>query len=157
MPLPVYSPPTRSIPVRGSEQPLIVRGLSFDDVFLLVQAHLPEITQAVEQYRDSLGDIHSQRNMHNFLSGVLTGFPTLVGHLIATAAGVPEEHATAQRYPAGVQLAALTAIVELTMEDASGIADPSLALGQVSSLVLGALAGRQTTSLPDSSGLSVVQ
>ena len=139
MPVPVYLAQTKAISIKGSADALVVRGLAFEDVTLLIQQHLPEITAAVEQYRGSLTEVYSQRSMEGFLASLLTGFPKLTAHLIAHAADEPDAHETVAAYPMGVQLLALTAIAELTMEDAAGLSDPSPALGSAIRAVLGAL------------------
>lgn len=157
MVLPIYRPPTKALTIKGSADALVLRGLSLEDVTLLINEHLPEIVQAVEAYRDGLGEVYSTRSMDSFLAHLLTGFPSLVSHLIAHAADAPDEFVAVAAYPAGVQLGALAAIAELTLEDAGGLSDPSPALGQAITLVLGALSGRPNSRLPGSSGLSDAQ
>ena len=153
MVLPVYRAPTKAITIKGSASALVVRGVSFEDIALLVHEHLPEITQAVEQYRSSMTDVYSERSMDGFLGSLLRGFPMLAAHLIAHAADAPDEADTIRGYPAGTQVVALAAVAELTLEDASGLPDPSPALGSALKAMLGALSGPKSPS-PVSIGLS---
>jgi len=147
MAVPAYTPPTKSISLPRTTETLTVRGLSLEDITSLLHAHLPDITLAVEQYRASLSDVYSTRSMDAFLASMMTGFPKLAAAVIATAADDPEAVDQIRRYPSGVQIKALVAIAELSLEDMGDLSDPSPALANLVRQVMSGPLRRETQSL----------
>lgn len=153
MAVPSYTPPTKSITFKGIDEPLVVRGLSLEDVTALVNEHLPDITLAVEQYGAHLNSTYSTKSLDGFLGTMLSGFPALAAAVIAQAADDLAAIETVRRYPTGVQIAALVAVAELTLDDMGTLADPSPALATLVRNAMSSLGQRKTPSL-GSSGLS---
>lgn len=153
MAVPSYTPPTKAITFVGAPEPLVVRGLSLEDVTSLINEHLPDITLAVEQYGSHLSSTYSTRSLDGFLGTMLTGFPALASAVIAQAADDPEAADAVRKYPTGIQIAALVAIAELTLDDMGTLADPSPALATIVRNAMSSIGQRKTLS-PASSGLS---
>ena len=128
-----YRAPTAEIPLGGGNTGT-VRGLNLDDLSTLVSNHLDPIVRAVELYTASQKDVFTKANLHAFVIQLVKEFPALVNEVVALAA---EEPTLAHKKIAmGVQIAALDAIVRLTLEEVSGLGNLSLVLAN---LVKGAL------------------
>ena len=144
--LPDYTPPTKTISLPHKAGDLIVRGLSFDDVTGLLQMNLPDIVRAVEHYRASMDALFSRASMDDFLGTVIGVFPNLAAQIIATAAGDVSGAARVAKYPMGVQVRAMVAIAEMTLEDMGDLTDPSPALAALVRQTSRAIASRLSPS-----------
>lgn len=100
-----------------------VRGLCLDDMTYIVQNHLGPLTRAIKTWQESKADIIRSGNLQQFLLTVVKDFPDLAAEVISAAADELDDAAlnTARKLPIGSQIAALTAISRLSMEDAGGL------------------------------------
>lgn len=110
-----YTPLTKEVPVRGGS--LTVRGLSLDDVSILMADHLDDLESLFDLY-DRKGDdpITSTR----FILTLTRQAPALVATAIALACDAPDQVAKARKMSIPVQTNALQAILHLTFEEAGG-------------------------------------
>lgn len=100
-----------------------VRGLCLEDMTFLVQRHLGPITKALKLWQESREDVLRTGNVAQFVMVIAKDFPELAAEVISAAADELEEGATAKarQLPIASQIAALTAITRLSMEDAGGL------------------------------------
>lgn len=100
-----------------------VRGLCLEDMTFLVQRHLGPITRAAKLWQESREDVLRTGNISNFVMTLARDFPELAAEVISVAADELDEGATAKasRLPIASQIAALSAISRLSMEDAGGL------------------------------------
>jgi|GEM_PF-1917802 len=105
--------PTRSI--RVGDGAVTLRGLSFEDLGALLDAHgdafgeLESVLQGAPGGRDA-----------DLLPQLLRVFPTLAAHAVALAADEPEQVDKVRALGAGFLQEALLAVWELTVEPAGG-------------------------------------
>lgn len=109
--------------VDGVKPHFMVRGLCLEDMTFLVQNHLGPITRAAKLWQEQRADVIRTGNLAQFILTVVKDFPELAAEVISAAADELNEIATAKarRLPIASQIAALTAITRLTMEDAGGL------------------------------------
>lgn len=99
---------------------LTVRGLSLDDFGFLLSVHLPDLNRLAEIYNGG-DDFFAEVQRSGFILKLLHETPRLVTTVIARAADASEEQeAVMPRYPVGVQIKALEAVLRLTLEDVGG-------------------------------------
>lgn len=136
-----YQPPSIEVPL-GNGAVGTVRGLNVDDLSALIATHLDTLSEAVALYARSKADVYSQRNLHAFVIAVAKEFPSLISEVISLAADEPT--LKGKKLGLGLQVAALDAIVKLTVEEAGGLGNLSLVLGN---LAKGALSGMESKGL----------
>lgn len=114
--------PRAAVALPGGKQ-LMVRGLCADDLALMVSLHLPEITKALELYREKQANVLQTGNLTEFLMTFARDFPAVVAEVISAAADSPSEAGKeiARKLPVTIQLSAINEITRLTMEDAGGL------------------------------------
>jgi hypothetical protein len=93
---------------------LTVRGLSFFDIAPLVGQFGPELTAVYENV--SGNDV----NLNALIGDLVGKAPPLVGAIIASGCGEPEQTETAMRLPIAIQIEALQKIGELTFATEGG-------------------------------------
>jgi hypothetical protein len=110
-------------PVDGVKPYFEVRGLCLEDMTFLVQRHLGPITRALKLWQESREDVLRTGNVSQFVMVLAKDFPELAAEVISAAADELDEGATAtaRQLPIASQIAALTAITRLSMEDAGGL------------------------------------
>lgn len=109
--------------VNGAKPFFEVRGLCLDDMTFLVQRHLGPITRALKLWQESREDIIRTGNLQQFVLSLAKDFPELAAEVISCAADEIDDEASAKagRLPIATQIAALTAVSRLSMEDAGGL------------------------------------
>jgi hypothetical protein len=109
--------------VNGEKPHFFVRGLCLEDMTFLVQRHLGPITRAAKLWQESRADAIQTGNLTSFILTLAKDFPELAAEVISAAADELNDIATAKarRIPIASQIAALTAISRLTVEDAGGL------------------------------------
>ena len=117
----------------------VVRGLSLNDVSILVQRHGKRLNELYQQFAEQ-GDLTTE-TVAAFALPLLQSAPEIAAELIACAAGDPDDAEIAGRLPFPVQIDALEKIAILTFEAGGG---PKKLLETVVRLAQG------TTSLLDS-------
>lgn len=128
-----YRAPTAEIPL-GNGATGEVRGLNADDLAILVANHLEPISKATALYAAQKRDQFSTANLHAFVIQTASSFPGLVSEVISLAADEPS--LKGRKIALGVQIAALNEIVRLTLEEAGGLGNLSLVLGNLAKGVL---------------------
>jgi hypothetical protein len=109
--------------VDGEKPFFEVRGLCLDDMTFLIQRHLGPITRALKLWQESREDIIRTGNISQFVMVLAKDFPELAAEVISAAADELDDAATtkAGKLPIAAQIAALSAISRLSMEDAGGL------------------------------------
>lgn len=115
-----YEAPTKQIPLPRGES-MTVRGLGFEDISLLIADHVEEITEIVELWQSSKTDIFSQANLQTFVLTLVRHSPTLVAEVISRGADATDEIETVRKLPFAIQIAAMSEIGNMTMEDLGGL------------------------------------
>ncbi len=114
---------------RGS---FMVRGMNTDDLTYLVTNYLEDMVAALTQFgkdQDLTGETLLNRKALPELFFILTnGFPTLVSEMISRCADAPGMAEKVRRMAFPIQIQALHAITELTIEDAGGLGNLGAAL-----------------------------
>lgn len=119
-----FTVPVQTIAHKG--QPVIdVRGLSFVDISLLINAHRADMEKlwalynefAKKEGADTLGDALVMR----YGLELLNEAPGILANIIAVAADEPDRVTDISRLPATVQIDALVAIGRMTIEDFGGV------------------------------------
>lgn len=102
---------------QGGKPLVTVRGLSLDDLSILVRAHKPTLDRlygAAEQGRMSAFGGEA------FFLELIQAAPDVAYEVIALAADEPEYLVHGRKLPLGFQIKALQTIVQLTLEDVGG-------------------------------------
>ena len=98
-----------------------VRGLSLDDVSLLIRSHLADLQRLYDMLNGGdVADAFKLLITDGFILKLLTDFPELAARMIAVAADEPGATANARRLPLPLQIMAIQAIMRLTFEDVGG-------------------------------------
>lgn len=114
-----YKPATLDVSVRGLTEPMKVRGLSLDDIAVLMNEHLVDINYLFDVYSNApvgAGPLATAQ----FATTLATNAPALVANTIALAADEPGAASAIRRMPLPVQVDALIKIVQLTFDEAGG-------------------------------------
>lgn len=120
MSLRTYVVPKQTVEIPGNE-PIVVRGLSLEDLSPLLTKYRPELQQvwdtieAVQQ-----GKTGEDINVAQAIQIALQICPPLVGGLIAYAADEPDLSAIASKLPLAVQVDAIQIISNMTFEQNGG-------------------------------------
>jgi hypothetical protein len=109
-----YEAPTATVSI-GPNNTLIVRGISFDDLSLLMRQFLADLTKLLELYETS--ERNSQDAFALFIVKAVTEAPAFSAAVIAIAAGEPDQVNTVRLVPFPAQVECLRKIGELTFAD----------------------------------------
>lgn len=117
-----FAIPRAAVKLPGGKQ-FMVRGLSSDDLSLMVSQHLPEIVKAVELYQERRQSVMDTGSLTGFLMTFAKDFPAVLAEVISAATDSTSEKAreVARKMPLPIQLAALNEITRLTMEESGGL------------------------------------
>lgn len=109
--------------VDGVKPSFEVRGLCADDLTFLISLHHEPITRALKLYQESREDILATGRLNGFVLTLIKDFPALIAEVISAANDAldDETRAVVRKLPITTQLAAVTEIVRLTVEDAGGL------------------------------------
>jgi hypothetical protein len=110
--------PTTTIKVPGGE--IAVRGLSFNDLSVLVQGYGPALKGLFEKLTGSGLEDVSLDDAGKFAMALLETVPEAAACIIALGAGEPDDVAVAATLPFPVQLEALEAVAVLTFNTEGG-------------------------------------
>jgi hypothetical protein len=114
-----FTPERQTINYRN--KPLMqVRGLSLDDVSVLLRQHLPELEKLYEVAGVANGGVFARASQDAFMLKIITDLPDLAAKLISMAADEPAASKNAKLLPIPTQIVALQAIIRLTFEDIGG-------------------------------------
>lgn len=113
-----YQPLRREIPLRGGSS-VSVRGLSLDDVAVLMNLYLRDIDALFNLY-DEVDEASQVRAMAQFAVVLCREAPTLVAHAIALVCDEPDHIDKARLLGLPKQVEILKAVFEMTFEEAGG-------------------------------------
>ncbi len=105
---------------KDASRELSVRGLSTQDLTLVIKTHKDSLTKLFEAAE---GRLENNEDLTGFGMELMDEFPDLVALLIALAADMPDKSGEVLRLPAPIQLRLMQAVYELTIEDTGGIED----------------------------------
>ena len=113
-----YQPLRHVVPFKGGD--ISVRGLSLDDVAMLMNEHLSDIDKLFGLYDGSVREDVKVLATAQFAIGLIREAPALVANMIALACDEPEAVPQARKLPIPVQVEAIKAICMLTFDEAGG-------------------------------------
>lgn len=110
----------KSVPVPGSDEHIVVRGLSVSDLAWLAQNYGSPLATAFDRFRDNGASVTAEDLTALVTGDLMIEGPLLVAAVIATAAGLRDNVDGASRLPLSLQLELLTAVGELTFAQEGG-------------------------------------
>lgn len=150
-----YEIPRTKVPlpgkaVDGAKPFFEVRGLCADDLTFLISQHIGPITKAVQLYQESRADILATGNMQGFIMTLTRDFPHLVSEVISAATDSldDETRKIAARLPISVQLAAMSEIAKLSIEEVGGLKNLLAGMQQHLSDVVAVASDLRATARP---------
>lgn len=117
MPLAGFQPAKRVIQLSGDNS-FEVRGLSLNDVAVLLREHFPDLDVLVEMFQDFENVTRDQLNP--LILAMVSQAPGFVANVIALAADEGDA-SDAEKLPGPVQVKALLDIGELTFTEVGGV------------------------------------
>jgi hypothetical protein len=118
MPLADYSPQREEVAFTGGS--FIVRGLSLDDISLLMQNHAQDLDKLIAIYSAGIKGDAAVAAFAQYTIALAKEAPGLVGNLIAIASDEPDVVDKARALSMPTQVAALKVIGRLTFAEAGG-------------------------------------
>lgn len=113
-----FTLPTETITL-PRDQTMVVRGLSFEDITILVKAYGGDLTALFSQMASGQGEL-ALTDTTALVAKFFNMAPLAAAHAIALAADAPEYVEAARRLPLPVQLDAIEKIAALTFEVEGG-------------------------------------
>lgn len=113
-----YQPMRVEVPIRGTS--VSVRGLSLDDVAVLMNLYLSDVDKLFTLYDDEVDQNSKVAAMAQFAIVLSREAPALVGHLIALAVDEPEAIDKARKLSLPAQVDILKVVFATTFEEAGG-------------------------------------
>ena len=113
-----YQPARQKVEFKGGS--VSVRGLSLDDVTVLLKHHLADLDNLMEIYQRDVKDEMAIAAAVQYGVSLAREAPGLVAHVIALACDEPEKVDQARMMPLPVQVELLKAIGTLTFEEVGG-------------------------------------
>jgi hypothetical protein len=113
-----YQPERVDIPFKGGS--FQVKGLSLDDVSVLMKHHLTDMDELLELYSRNVSQDIAVAATAQYAVTLVREAPALVANVLALAAEEPDSVDNARRLPIPTQIEALKVIGRLTFEEAGG-------------------------------------
>lgn len=114
-----YRAPKAVVPFKGGQ--VEVRGITFDDLAILMRNHLDDVDNLVKIFnRPGLTAESAVPAILQNCIGLVREAPGLTAQLIALAADEPENVAEARSLGMAIQVKVIRAIADLTFEEAGG-------------------------------------
>jgi len=120
MPLSTYVVPRIVIPL-GGDNSMAVRGINLDDFTFLLPNHFEAMSKVVALYQTHTESVFSSRAFTDFILAVAKDFPGLLSEVISLSTDEDMAEVRKVKLPMSIQLAALSAILKLTVEEAGGL------------------------------------
>lgn len=114
---------TLEIPYGRNNRKLVVRGLSLTDVSKIIVDHKEDLDFLFDDKTKDAAKEAVKDDPKAFGWKLVTQFPVLASKLVALAADMPDRAGEVMNLPAPVQLNAIEAIYQLTVEDNGGLQD----------------------------------
>lgn len=124
-----YQPERSVVEFKGGS--VAVRGLSLDDVSLLIKNHLDDLDQILAMYKSNVTPDIQAAVMAEYAVTLVREAPGMVAHIISLAADEPDAVENARRLPMPTQIELLKAIGHLTFEEVGGIKKFAESLAQL--------------------------
>jgi hypothetical protein len=113
-----YQPQRQTIPFKGGS--FEVKGLSLDDVAVLMKHHLTDLDELFELYAKNVNPEMAVAVTAQYAVSLVREAPGLVAQIIALAAEEPDMVPMARKLSMPIQVEALKTIATLTFDDAGG-------------------------------------
>lgn len=114
-----FQPATDVVSFRG--KPLItVRGLSLDDIAILMRENLSDLDELIKLYAEGVDENVAVAKSAQFIVAMAREMPALVARIICLSCDEPTAEDKARKLPLPVQVDALQKIVTLTFSEAGG-------------------------------------
>ena len=107
--------------VHVGSQVMRVRGLTADDIGLMVRAHLDTVETIFQAVKTTMDGPVAGDATARFILTLAQDAPEMAAQVIAIAADEPDQGANARKLPFPVQVDALQKIGRLTFEEAGGV------------------------------------
>lgn len=120
MTLATYVAKKAAVSLGGENAPLMLRGISLDDVTGLLGTHLPEIEKIFEMYNKPDVSEHAMAETLKTAVVIVKDAPNIVGQMIARCADEPDMSDVARTLPVDIQIECIEKILTLTFEEAGG-------------------------------------
>lgn len=113
-----YKPARESVEFKGGS--VSVRGLSLDDMTVLMRNHLADLDRLMEIYRRDVRDELAVAAAIQYGVSLAREAPGLVAHVIALASDEPDHVDQARMLPLPVQVEILKSVGRMTFEEVGG-------------------------------------
>lgn len=113
-----YKPATAEVEFSGGKASL--RGLSTDDIAIIIKTHLPDAEQLFAMYQADAANVFAGGDAQDLVMKLIMDAPSLVAGVIANAAGEPGAIDIIRAMPFPLQVDALLKIGDLTFVEAGG-------------------------------------
>lgn len=113
-----YQPAREKVEFKGGS--VFVRGLSLDDLTVLMRNHLSDIDNLMEIYRRDVRDELAVAAAIQYGVSLAREAPGLVAHVISLAADEPDQVDRARALPLPIQVEILKHVGRLTFEEVGG-------------------------------------
>lgn len=118
MPISDYKPATAVVPFKGGQ--LDVRGLTLEDVAILLRTHLVDLDKIVEMFQGGVHDSVTSTMFAKYALKLARQAPGLVANIIALACDDGDDVDPYRKLGMAVQVDAIEHIGRLTFEEAGG-------------------------------------
>lgn len=120
MTLAAYVAKRRPVSLGQDNAPLLVRGISLDDITAILGSNLVEVDKIFKMYeRPEMRDSAIQESLKTAVT-IVKDAPNMVGVLIARCCDEPDLAEIARTLPIDIQIDAIQQIVELSFEESGG-------------------------------------
>lgn len=144
MPLTAHQSPRIEVPLLNNNT-VSVRGFNLDDFLALLPQNYEAVSKIAELYAEHKQSVFSSRAFEDFLLLSARTFPGLIMEVISIASDEGPEAKTV-KLSTGLQIAVLSAIAKLTIEEAGGLGNLFAQLRDVGAKVMQAQAELRESS-----------
>ena len=115
-----FVPVKEPVVIVKTESPLMVRGLSLDDIAALLHQHIDDLDKLVGLYNQAVNGAEAAVVVSAMSVTLVRDAPFIAAKIIALACDEPGAEMRARQLPLSAQVRAITAILRLTFEDIGG-------------------------------------
>lgn len=113
-----YQPATAEVPFNGGS--LVVRGLSSDDVAVLMRSHMVDLDKLVGLYQSGVSDNVAVAQVAQYAITLAREAPGLVANIVALACDDGDNVPKYRKLSMPMSMAAVKTVIKLTFEEAGG-------------------------------------